>query len=43
MEDREIVNLYWERNSNAIKETASKYVWYFKAIAKNRLGNNEYA
>ena len=22
MEDREIVNLYWERNSNAIKETA---------------------
>ena len=41
MEDREIVNLYWERNSNAIKETASKYGGYCKAIAKNILGNNE--
>ncbi len=41
MEDRKIVNLYWERNSNAIKETASKYGGYCKAIAKNILGNNE--
>lgn len=41
IEDREIVNLYWERNSNAIKETASKYGGYCKAIAKNILGNNE--
>ena len=41
MEDREIVNLYWERNSNAIKETASKYGGYCKTIAKNILGNNE--
>lgn len=41
MEDREIVNLYWERNPNAIKETASKYGGYCKAIAKNILGNNE--
>ncbi len=41
MEDREIVNLYWERNSSAIKETASKYGGYCKAIAKNILGNNE--
>ena len=41
MEDREIVNLYWERNSNAIKETASKYGGYCKSIAKNILGNNE--
>ena len=38
MEDREIVNLYWERNSNAIKETASKYGGYCKSIAKNILG-----
>lgn len=41
MEDIEIVNLYWERNSNAIKETASKYGGYCKAIAWNILGNNE--
>lgn len=41
MEDREIVNLYWERNSNAIKETASKYGGYCKMIAENILGNNE--
>lgn len=41
MEDREIVNLYWERNSTAIKETDSKYGEYCKAIAKNILGNNE--
>jgi len=41
MEDRDIVNLYWERNSNAIKETASKYGGYCKSIAKNILGNNE--
>lgn len=41
MEDREIVNLYWERNSSAIKETASKYGGYCKAIAKNILGSDE--
>lgn len=41
MEDREIVNLYWERNANAIKETASKYGNYCKAIAQNILGSNE--
>ncbi len=41
MEDKEIVNLYWEKNTNAIKETASKYGRYCKMIAKNILGNNE--
>lgn len=41
MEDKEIVKLYWERNSNAIKETDSKYGGYCKAIATNILGNNE--
>lgn len=41
MEDREIVNLYWERNCGAIKETAAKYGGYCKSIAKNILGNNE--
>ena len=41
MEDREIVYLYWERNSKAIEETASKYGNYCEAIARNILGNNE--
>ncbi len=41
MEDQEIINLYWERNSNALQETASKYDGYCKAIAKNILGSNE--
>lgn len=41
MEDREIVNLYWKRNTSAIKETDTKYGGYCKAIAKNILGNHE--
>ncbi len=41
MEDKEIIHLYWERNANAIQETATKYGGYCKAIAKNILGNNE--
>ena len=41
MEDNDIVNLYLQRNKVAIKETASKYGNYCKAIAKNILSNNE--
>lgn len=41
MEDRDIVNLYWQRNQDAIRETAFKYGSYCKSIAKNILGNNE--
>ncbi len=41
MEDKDIVNLYLQRNKSAIKETALKYGNYCKAIAKNILGNNE--
>ena len=41
MEDRDIVNLYWQRNQDAIRETASKYGGYCKSIAKNILGSNE--
>ena len=41
MEDRDIVNLYWQRNEEAIRETASKYGGYCKSIAKNILGSNE--
>lgn len=41
MEDREIVNLYWQRNQTAISQTEKKYGGYCKSIAKNILGNNE--
>ena len=41
MEDREIVNLYWERDANAIEETALKYGSYCKMIANNILGSHE--
>lgn len=41
MEDKEIIDLYWKRDSNAISRTASKYGNYCKSIAKHILGNNE--
>ncbi len=41
MEDNAIIELYWQRNENAIKETALKYGNYCNTIAKNILGNNE--
>lgn len=41
MEDREIVNLYWDRNERAIKETAAKYGRYCYKIAYNILLNKE--
>jgi len=41
MEDKRIVDLFWERNDNALKETDAKYGKYCKSIAMNILGNNE--
>ena len=41
MEDAMIVALYWERNEEAIPETAKKYGSYCIAISKNILGNRE--
>ena len=41
MEDKDIVKLYWERDPDAIKETASKYGVYCRVIARNILGNQE--
>lgn len=43
MEDKEIVELYWQRNQKAINETASKYGSYCIYIAKNILNNYEEA
>lgn len=41
MEDSKIVQLYWDRDQNAITETANKYGNYCTSIAKNILGNGE--
>lgn len=41
MEDKDIINLYLERNEEAINETDKKYGGYCKTIARNILNNNE--
>ena len=41
MEDQKIVQLYWDRNEQAIPETSTKYGAYCASIAKNILGSNE--
>lgn len=39
MEDNEIIDLYWQRNEQAIEETAGKYGAYFLKISLNILEN----
>ena len=41
MEDKDIVQMYWDRNEQAIAETSSKYGRYCANIAMNILGNRE--
>ena len=41
MEDQKIIELYFQRNTDAIKETDNKYGSYCFAIANNILHNNE--
>ena len=41
MDDNKIVQLYFDRDERAIKETASKYGSYCTSIARNILGNRE--
>lgn len=41
MNDREIIQLYWDRNDRAIEMTSEKYGHYCKTIAKNILGSEE--
>lgn len=41
MEDAKIVQLYWDRNEQAIPATAEKYGRYCTSIAKSILGNHE--
>lgn len=41
MEDKDIVELYWKRDEQAIKETKNMYGRYCHSIAYNILHNNE--
>ena len=41
MEDKKIVDLYWERSESAIEETAKKYDKYCSTISYNILKNEE--
>jgi len=41
MDDAKIVQLYWDRDEQAIPATADKYGSYCTSIAKNILGNHE--
>lgn len=41
MEDFKIVQLYWDRDQDAIKYTAQKYGNYCTSIAEKILGNRE--
>ena len=41
MDDAQIVQLYWDRNEQAIHATSDKYGNYCTLIAKNILGNQE--
>jgi len=41
MDDSKIVQLYWDRDEQAISATADKYGSYCISIAKNILGNTE--
>lgn len=41
MNDSDIIQLYWDRNDRAIRETSEKYGRYCIAIAKNILGNEQ--
>ena len=41
MEDERIVQLYWERNEDAIRETERKYGKYCFAVAYNILHSRE--
>ena len=43
MEDKQIIDLYWERSEDAIKETERKYGWYCTYIANHILENIEEA
>jgi RNA polymerase sigma factor (sigma-70 family) len=41
MDDTRIVQLYWDRDEQAVPATADKYGAYCTSIAKNILGNHE--
>lgn len=42
MEDREIVELYWQRDESAVSLTSAKYGHYCYTIANNILHNEKF-
>ena len=40
-DDQTIIQLYWERNEEALVETAEKYGSFCRSIAENILHNSE--
>lgn len=41
MDDKDIIQLYWDRNDQAIQATSDKYGRYCRSIARNILNNEE--
>lgn len=41
MQDQQIVDLYWERNEEAIRQTEEKYGPYLSKVAYNILADHE--
>lgn len=41
MDDNDIIQMYWDRNDQAIQATSDKYGHYCKAIARNILNNEQ--
>lgn len=41
MDDNGIIQMYWDRNEQAIRATSEKYGYYCKIIARNILDNEE--
>ena len=41
MEDTKIVQMYWDRDPDAIVHTADKYGAYLRTIAVNIIGSHE--
>lgn len=41
MEDKEIIELFFDRSESALSETAAKYGTYIRAIAQNILNNHQ--
>ncbi|MCR5795038.1 MAG: sigma-70 family RNA polymerase sigma factor [Solobacterium sp.] len=43
MEDRQIIDLYWARDEDAVRQTDIKYGRYLKKVARNIINDREYS